>query len=127
MRSEIARSRPPGDREIVATGEPPNWGGCLVWVSFDGASYTNVGEIFVGGRQGVLTAVLPSVVDPDTTSTLAVDLTECQGQLLTAGQAETELVIGWQTLAIVLHANARRGRVLAQGVTAGILLPQEEM
>jgi hypothetical protein len=78
---------------IVATGEPPNWGGCQVWVSLDGSSYQEVGTILLGGRQGALTATFASGSDPDTTHTLSVDLTECQGQLLSASQAEADALV----------------------------------
>src|SRR5438874_9556745 len=72
-----------GDTEvwIIATGGA-NWGGCQIWVSLDGTTYAYAGTIYCGGRQGVLTASLPSHTDPDTTNTLALDLTESRGQLL---------------------------------------------
>ncbi len=78
---------------IVATGEPPNWGGCQVWISINGSTYQEVGAILVGGRQGMTTATFPSGSDPDTTNTLSVDLTECQGQLLSADQAEADAFV----------------------------------
>jgi len=72
-----------GDTEvwIIATGGA-NWGGCQIWLSLDGTTYAYAGTIYCGGRQGVLTASLPSHTDPDTTNTLALDLTESRGQLL---------------------------------------------
>lgn len=66
---------------IVASGGT-DWGGCQVWISTDGNTYALAGTIYRGGRQGVLTASLPAATDPDTTDTLAVDLTQSQGQLL---------------------------------------------
>ena len=44
---------------IIATGGP-DWGGCQVWLSTDGNTYAYAGTIYRGGRQGVLTATLPS-------------------------------------------------------------------
>jgi hypothetical protein len=80
-----------GDLEvwIIASGGP-NWGGCQVWVSTDGNTYAYAGTIYRGGRQGVLTAALPSHADPDTANTLAVDLTQSQGQLLSGTTADAD-------------------------------------
>ena len=80
-----------GDLEvwIVASGGP-NWGGCQVWVSTDGNTYAYAGTIYRGGRQGVLTAALASHADPDTTDTLAVDLSQSQGQLLSGTMADAD-------------------------------------
>lgn len=66
---------------MIATGGA-NWGGAQVWISSDGNSYALAGTVYRGGRQGVLTATLPSHADPDATSTLAIDLSLSQGRLL---------------------------------------------
>jgi hypothetical protein len=83
-----------GDTEvwIIATGGA-RWGGCQIWLSLDGTSYAYAGTIYRGGRQGVLTASLPSHADPDTTNTLAVDLTESQGQLLSGTTADADAFV----------------------------------
>src|SRR5947207_2559706 len=83
-----------GDTEvwIIATGGA-NWGGCQVWVSLDGTTYAYAGTIYRGGRQGVLTASLPSHPDPDTSNTLAVDLSESQGQLLSGTTADADAFV----------------------------------
>jgi len=54
-----------GDLEvwIIATGGAA-WGGCQAWTSLDGTTYAYAGTIYRGGRQGVLTAALPSHADP---------------------------------------------------------------
>jgi len=80
-----------GDPEVwmVASGDV-NYGSNQVWVSTDGGvNYGQVGTMPSQCRQGVLTAILPapSGGNPDTASTLAVDLTESAGQLLTASVA----------------------------------------
>ncbi len=64
-----------GDLELwmIATGGT-DWGGCQVWVSSDGNTYAMAGTVYRGGRQGLLTAPLPSHADPDTTDALSVDL-----------------------------------------------------
>jgi hypothetical protein len=74
---------------VIASGGS-EWGGCQVWVSTDGNTYALAGTITKGGRQGVLTASLPAATDPDTADTLAVDLTESQGQLLSGTQADAD-------------------------------------
>jgi hypothetical protein len=69
----------------------PNWGGCQVWISTDGNTYALAPDtIYRGGRQGTLTASLPSHADPDSADTLSVDLTESQGQLLSGTLADAD-------------------------------------
>lgn len=77
---------------IIATGGA-HWGGCQVWLSTDGNTYAFAGTIYRGGRQGVLTSALPSHADPDTANTLAVDLTESQGQLLSGTTADADAFV----------------------------------
>lgn len=63
------------------------WGGCDIYASDDGGNtYTWVGEVGGNGpaRYGKLTAPLPAVADPDTSSTLAVVLANTTLQLSTA-------------------------------------------
>jgi len=80
-----------GDLEVwvIASGGA-DWGGCQVWVSSDNATYGLAGTMYRGGRQGTLTAPLPSHADPDTANTLSVDLTESQGQLLSGTTADAD-------------------------------------
>jgi hypothetical protein len=74
---------------MIATGGA-NWGGAQLWISSDGNSYALAGTVYRGGRQGVLTASLPSHGDPDTADTLAVDLSQSQGQLLSGTTADAD-------------------------------------
>lgn len=74
---------------IIASGGA-DWGGCQLWISTDGNTYGLAGTIYRGARQGVVTTALPATPDPDTTDTLAVDLTESQGQLLSGTQADAD-------------------------------------
>ncbi|WP_207000754.1 phage tail protein [Trinickia mobilis] len=76
----------------------PNWGGCDVWVSTDNSTFQRVGTINGGARMGVLSSSLGAVADPDTTSTLAVDLTESTGVLSSGTQAAADT---FQTLCLV--------------------------
>ena len=58
-----------------------DWGGCSVWVSPDNVNYVKAGRMYGPSRMGSLTAQLVSSADPDTTHTLAVDVTESLGIL----------------------------------------------
>lgn len=68
----------------------PNFGGAIVNLSTDGGTtYGAIGTIESGGRQGVLTANLAAYggSNPDTTDTLAVNLAESAGMLISAATA----------------------------------------
>ena len=67
-----------------------NWGGCNVWASSDASTYKLVGTITGPARYGLLTSILAAGSDPDTTHTLAVDLTVSQGQLLAGSSADAD-------------------------------------
>ncbi len=83
-----------GSREVwLITSGGPDWGGCQVWTSTDNATYALAGTIYRGARQGTLTASLPSHPDPDDTSTLSVDLTQSQAQLLSGTQADADSLL----------------------------------
>jgi hypothetical protein len=77
---------------LIASGGP-DWGGCQVWISIDNATYALAGTIYRGARQGTLSAELPSRPDPDDTSTLSVNLTESQSQLLSGTQADADNLV----------------------------------
>lgn len=77
----------------VCGSTPSTWGGCYVWTSLDGTNYQNVGTILAPSRYGTLSATLPLVADPDTTSTLGVDLTLSKGALLTATAADRDALV----------------------------------
>jgi hypothetical protein len=64
-----------------------------VWISTDGNAYALAGTIYRGARQGVLSANLPATTDPDTSDTLAVDLTQSRGQLLSGTQADADAYV----------------------------------
>jgi hypothetical protein len=80
-----------GDLEVwlIASGGA-NWGGCQIWISSDGNTYALAGTLYRGARQGLLSAMLPSHIDPDTADTLSVDLTESQGQMLSGTMADAD-------------------------------------
>jgi len=67
-----------------------SWGGADVWASHDGVSYSKVATATGPAKQGVLTASLAVTSDPDTVETLAVDLSESGGALLSGTQADAD-------------------------------------
>jgi len=77
---------------IAATGGA-DWGGCQVWLSTDGNTYGMAGTVYKGGRQGILSASLPAAADPDTSHTLAVDLSQSEGQLLSGTMADADAFV----------------------------------
>lgn len=78
----VLNSTGQGEIWIGTSGTPNLWGGCQVWVSVDGgSSYTMEGSINQPARHGVTTATFPTGSDPDTTNTLAVDLSTSHGTL----------------------------------------------
>jgi hypothetical protein len=82
----------------IACSGGPNWGGCDVWISSDGANYKIAGRVNGPARQGVLSALLPSGADPDTVNTLSVDLSMSSGELLSGTRADAD---GLHTLCYV--------------------------
>lgn len=75
----------------LATSGGATYGGCKVWVSLDNVTYENVGQLSGKSRHGITSAVLPQVSDPDTTSTLAVDLSISGASLLGGTDTDRDL------------------------------------
>jgi hypothetical protein len=67
-----------------------DWGGASVWISPDNSNYMQLGKMYGPSRMGVLTAQLVSSADPDTTHTLAVDLTQSTGILNSGTQSDCD-------------------------------------
>jgi Putative phage tail protein len=67
-----------------------DWGGASVWFSPDNSNYVQIGKMYGPSRMGVLTAQLVSSSDPDTTHTLAVDVTQSTGILNSGTQADCD-------------------------------------
>lgn len=81
-----------GQPEIwLASSGGATYGGCDVWVSLDNVKYQRVGTLSGKSRHGITTASLSAVPDPDTTSTLAVDLSISGGQLLSGTDDDRDL------------------------------------
>ena len=75
-----------------------NWGGCHIYASSDGNTYKNILPGQYGpSRMGVLTADFPAVAGLDTTSTLAVNLSESAGTMLsgTADDRDSFRTLCW--------------------------------
>ncbi len=110
---------------LIASGGI-DWGGCQVWISSDGNTYAYAGTVYSGARQGVLSANLPSTADPDTTDTLAVDLTESEGQLLSGTAADANNfvtlcycdgeLISYETATLTAAYKYNLGTLLRRGV-----------
>ena len=60
-----------------------NWGGAFVWVSTDGTTYTQIGNVENPARMGKTSSILATYAsaNPDTAHTVDVDLTESAGSL----------------------------------------------
>jgi hypothetical protein len=67
-----------------------DWGGASVWISPDNSNYVQMGKMYGPSRMGVLTAQLVLAADPDTTHTLAVDLTQSNGILNSGTQSDCD-------------------------------------
>jgi hypothetical protein len=86
---------------IALSGASPNWGGCVVWLSTDGVTYTQVGVFTGKSTMGVInenpapagapgnwnTGPWPVTSDPDTLAGFWVDLTMSDGSLESATAA----------------------------------------
>ncbi len=66
------------------------WGGANVFVSYDDLTYDLIGKIIAPARTGLLTAVLAVGAAVDETNTLSVDLSECDGSLISGSQADVD-------------------------------------
>lgn len=83
---------------MIVTGPGTDWGGAQVWASADGTTYGQIGTVYQGGVQGVLTTPFPSHSDPDTVNTLSVDVTMSNGSVISGSVTDADMGI---TLAYV--------------------------
>jgi hypothetical protein len=75
----------------AVTDTDTKYGGCEVWISSDNATFKRVARLPGRSRVGVTTSTLPLVADPDTVSTLGVNLTSSKGALLAGTQNDVDL------------------------------------
>lgn len=86
----------------VAASGGADWGGCVVYVSFDGTNFANIGTISTSAAQGVLTTSLLSHADPDAVNSFGIDTTESQVALNNdATHADAD---AFRTLSMILPA-----------------------
>lgn len=84
---------------MVVTAVPTlQFGGAQVWASADGTTYGQIGTVYEGGVQGVLTNTFPSGTNPDTVNTLSVDVSMSDNQIVSGSTTDADLGI---TLAYV--------------------------
>jgi hypothetical protein len=77
---------------MALSGQSANYGGCDVWVSFDGASYGFAGRARGNARQGVLIAPLPaSAAASDTANDILLGLLAPGAQLLSGSALDAAL------------------------------------
>lgn len=110
---------------FISASGGENYGGCNAYISFDaGATYTPAGTITGSAPQGVLTANLASHADPDTTDTLAVDLTESLTPPEPVTHADADdlrtltLISKQPTISGSLHVLDASGEIVSFGSTA---------
>ena len=96
---------------MFANGENPNWGGCQVWVSYDGVNYNLFGTIQTPARIGVTTADYPASPSPDNTDTLTVNMQQSGAVLLPVSQANRDALVSLSAIASV-------GSVISPQLTA---------
>jgi hypothetical protein len=70
----------------LAVSGKTNYGGCNIWVSYDGETYKKIGWLYGSARQGVLSAPMEAGAAVDTANTLELDLSESGAQLLSGTQ-----------------------------------------
>jgi hypothetical protein len=83
----------PNTIQIAAAGNQAAWGGCEIYVSSDGDAYSYLDTVKTLGRTGFLTALLASGSDPDTSDTLAVDMSISGGELASVTQTQADQAV----------------------------------
>jgi len=116
---------------IAAASTSATWGGAQVWISTDGTDYSMVGTINGPARYGTLSSALAAGSDPDTTGTLAVDLSTSLGELVGVSSADRDAgaslsivgdeVVSYQTATLTSanHYNLTQLRRGQRGTTSG--------
>lgn len=112
------------------SGANPNWGGCRIWVSLDGVTYQQAGTAIGPTKMGKLTFLLPATADPDTSDTLAIDVSsslavlqsftpaECNAfaSLCYVGTAGVGELISYQDATVTGSFTYNLGTILRRGV-----------
>lgn len=81
-----------GGHEILigVSSTNPNYGGCDVFVALDNLNFEHVGRLTQSSTIGVATTALGQIVDPDITSTLGINLTQCNGALYSVSRVAAD-------------------------------------
>lgn len=81
-----------GQHELwMAISAPsPNWGGCEIWVSVDGAEYKSIGKQYGSARAGITSGTTGVTADPYTGAFSNIDLTSSLGVLLAGTNADAD-------------------------------------
>lgn len=66
---------------IGVSGKSKDWGGCFIWLSNDGDSFSLAGQIQSRARQGILSSALLEGSSTDESNVLSVDLSQSLGEL----------------------------------------------
>ena len=92
----------PNTIQFAVAGNQAAWGGCNIFASPDGTTWTQIDQVKSQGRSGLLSAALPSHADPDTSNTLSVDMTISGGELVSVTPAQENSFV---TLAAIVDAD----------------------
>jgi hypothetical protein len=78
----------PNTVQFAVAGNQAAWGGCQIYASPDGTTWTQIDRVTSQARSGLLFASLASHADPDTSDTLSVDMTISGGELVSVTAAQ---------------------------------------
>lgn len=118
---------PPGDLTdwlpqvwCAVFGNDPAWGGCDVWASRDGLSYSRIGRHISKSRVGVLQSVtggfvvggeVPSAANWDPTTSFVIDMSRSGGKLYTVSQLDVDHL---ETLSMFRTTRIGAGRTVTK-------------
>ena len=110
----------------IAVAGGANWGGCEVYASYDDVTFQLMGVIQGPARYGVTTSTLASNGDPDTTSSVGVDLTISAGTLTSGTQTDADNhttlcllgneIISYETATLTATSKYTLGTYLRRGL-----------
>ena len=83
-----------GRHEVwVAAGGGEHWGGCEIWVSINDQSYRRVGLLYNGSAVGTIAELLAAAADPDTTSSVLVDVQPTNGVMFPGSRSDADMLV----------------------------------
>jgi hypothetical protein len=101
---------------IFCNGANTNWGGCQVFVSFDGTNYSPFATVDTPGRVGTLASALAAFTgtNPDTADTLTVNLLNPDSQVVSVSSSDAAAFV---TLAAIVNSSYALELVSYQNAT----------